>query len=234
MVRGLRSGGSALLFVGFSVPGEYNKPIWKSKIKLAVSTRRKTVEQSPGTVFMVCRAQWDHERTATCASVQGVPSQGTLDSRTTCGISEPPEQGGPAHTRQLAAMPNPASRRERRKLAAAAKAASTKPPQTCGGTTEGSTAALSTTPQDSGQIGDIVTLTGTTATGGAEADDRMDVAQSFSSSEAETSEEETVDEDTLLRSPLEQETETGTAPSCSAEAPTGGVATGHSLTHCCA
>jgi len=169
----------------------------------------------------------DHERTTTCASVQGVPSQGTLDSRTTCGISEPPEQGGPAHTRQLAAMPNPASRRERRKLAAAAKAAPTKPPQTSGGTTEGSTAALSTTPQDSGQIGDIVTLTGTTATGGAEADDRMDVAQSFSSSEAETSEEETVDEDTLLRSPLEQETETGMAPSCSAEASTGGVATGH-------
>ena len=169
----------------------------------------------------------DYERTATCASVQGVPSQGTLDSMTTCGISEPPEQGGPAHTRQLAAMPNPASRRERRKLAAAAKAASTKPPQTCGGTTEGSTAALSTTPQDSGQIGDIVTLTGTTATGGAEADDRMDVAQSFSSSEAETSEEETVDEDTLLCSPLEQEIETGTAPSCSAEASTSGAATGH-------
>ena len=45
------------------------------------------------------------------------------------------------------------------------KAASTKPPQTSGGTTEGSTAALSTPPQDSGQIGDIVTLTGTTATG---------------------------------------------------------------------
>jgi len=39
----------------------------------------------------------------------------------------------------------------------------------------------------------------------------MDVAQSSSSSEAETSEEETVDEDTLLCSPLEQETETGTA-----------------------
>ena len=56
-VGGLRSGGSALLFVGSSVPGEYNKPIWKNKIKLAVSTRRKTVEQSPGTVFMVCRAQ---------------------------------------------------------------------------------------------------------------------------------------------------------------------------------
>jgi len=35
----------------------------------------------------------------------------------------------------------------------------------------------------------------------------MDVAQSSSSSEAATSEEETVDEDTFLRSPLEQETE---------------------------
>ena len=70
-------------------------------------------------------------------------------------------------------------------------------------------------------------MTGTATTGGAEADDRMDVAQSSSSSEAETSEEETVDEDTLLRSPLEQEIETGTAPSCSAEASTGGVATGH-------
>ena len=59
------------------------------------------------------------------------------------------------------------------------------------------------------------------------ADDRMDVAQSSSFSEAATSEEETVDEDTLLCSPLEQETETGTAPSCSAEVSTGGVATGH-------
>ena len=49
----------------------------------------------------------------------------------------------------------------------------------------------------------------------------------FSSSEAETSEEETMDKDTLLRSPLEQKTETGTAPSCSAKVPTGGVATGH-------
>ena len=54
----------------------------------------------------------------------------------------------------------------------------------------------------------------------------MDVAQSSSSFEAETSEEETVDEDTLLRSPLEQKIETGTAPSCSAEVSTGGVATG--------
>jgi len=121
----------------------------------------------------------DHERSATCAYVQDVPSQGTLDSRATCGTSGPLEQGGPAHTHQLAAMPNPASRRERRKLAAAAKAASTKPPQTSGGTTEGSTAALSTPPQDSGQIGDTMTLTGTTVIGGAEADDRMDVAQSF-------------------------------------------------------
>ena len=155
-------------------------------------------------------------------SVQGVPSQGTLDSRMTCGTSGPPEQGGPAHTRQLAAMPNPASRRERRKAAAASKAASNKPPQTSGGTTEGSTAALSIPPQDSGQTGGTATLTGTATTGGAEADDRMDVAQSSSSSEAETSEEETVDEDTLLRSPLEQEIETGTAPSCSAEASTGG------------
>ena len=82
-----------------------------------------------------------------------VPSQGILDSRMTCGTSGPPEQGGPAHTHQLAAMPNPASRRERRKLAAAAKAAPTKPPQTSGGTTEGSTAALRTPPQDSEQIG---------------------------------------------------------------------------------
>ena len=55
----------------------------------------------------------------------------------------------------------------------------------------------------------------------------MDVAQSSSSSEAETSEEETVDEDTLLRSPLEQETETGTAPSCSAKVSTGGVWKGY-------
>ena len=42
-----------------------------------------------------------------------------------------------------------------------------------------------------------MTLTGTTATGGAEADDRMDVAQSSSSSEAETSEEETSEEETV-------------------------------------
>jgi len=48
----------------------------------------------------------DHERSATCASVQGVPSQGTLDSTTTCGTSGPLEQGGPAHTRQMAVMPN--------------------------------------------------------------------------------------------------------------------------------
>ena len=46
-----------MLFVGFSVPGEYNNPIWKRKTKLAVSNRRKTVKQSPGTAFMVCRAQ---------------------------------------------------------------------------------------------------------------------------------------------------------------------------------
>jgi len=69
------------------------------------------------------------------------------------------------------------------------------------------------------------TLTWTATTGGAEADDRTDVAQS-SSSEVATSEEETVNEDTLLRSPLEQETKTGTAPSCSAEVPTGVVVTG--------
>jgi len=56
-VGGHRSGGSALLFVGSSVPGEYKQIQWKSTIKLAVSTRRKTVEQSPGTVFMVCQAQ---------------------------------------------------------------------------------------------------------------------------------------------------------------------------------
>jgi len=165
----------------------------------------------------------DHKRSAACASVQGVPSQGTLDSRMTCG---PPEQGGPAHTRQLAAMPNPASREEQRKAAAASKAASNKPPQTSGGTTEGSTAALSIPPHVSGQTGGTATLTGTATTGEAEADDRMDITQSSSSSEAETSEEESVDEDTLLRSPLEQEIETGTAPSCSAEVPTNGVATG--------
>ena len=91
----------------------------------------------------------------------------------------------------------------------------------------GSTAALSIPPQDSGQTGGTTTLTETATTGGAEADDRLDVAQSYSSFEVATSEEETVDEDTLLRSPLEQKTETGTAPSCSAKVPTGGVATGH-------
>jgi len=143
----------------------------------------------------------DHECTATCASVQGVPSQGILDSRTkgtldsrrTCGTSGPHEQGGPAHTRQLVAMPHPASRRERQR--AASDAASNTPPQT------------------------------SATTGGAEADNSMDVTQS-SSSEAATSEEKTVDEDTLLRSPLEWRTETGTALYCSAEVSAGGTATG--------
>ena len=89
-------------------------------------------------------------------------------------------------------------------------------------TDKGSTAALGIPPQDSGQIEDTMTPDDRMDW----ADDRMDVAQSSSFSEAATSEEETVDEDTLLRSPLEQETETGTAPSCSAEVSTGGVATG--------
>ena len=85
----------------------------------------------------------DNEHSATCASVQGVPSQGILDSRATCGTS---------HTHQLAAMTKPATRRKRRRAAltdatAALAAATNTPPQDSGGKTEGSTATISSPPQ---------------------------------------------------------------------------------------
>jgi len=150
---------------------------------------------------------------ATCDPVQGVPAQGILDSSTTCATTtERPDTGQSGSSRQLAAMPIPALRRRRQR--AAAPAAEENTPLKTVDDSQGSSLSSEAV-----------------AAGGGVTDDRMDVGQS-SASEADlpddgSSDQGSVDEETLLRSPSqEMEFEAGTAAACSVRATTSGTACG--------
>jgi len=150
---------------------------------------------------------------ATCDPVQSVPAQGILGSSTTCATTtERPDTGQSGSSRQLAAMPQPTSRRQRRKAATSVAEQNTPPEKVA-------------VPQGSSVSSEAA------AAGGGAADDRMDVGQT-SASEADSpaggsSDQGSVDEETLLHSPpQEMESEADTAPACSVQATTSGAAGG--------
>jgi len=119
---GPRSGGSALLVAGSSVPGEYKTtPIWKYNQKrpsVPANEGAKISGDRPRDLVM----QGVAAGMATCDPAQGVQAQGTLGSEATCAITSSeslPRQSEPS--RQMAAMPQPTSRKQRKKLALAKK-----------------------------------------------------------------------------------------------------------------
>jgi len=118
VVGGPRSGGWALLATGSSVPGEYNSTNMEVQLKegpkYPVKEGAKISGDHPGDLV----TQGVAAGMATCDPAQGVQAQGTLGSEATCATTSSeslPMQSEPS--RQMAAMPQPTSRRQRKKLA---------------------------------------------------------------------------------------------------------------------